>query len=149
AHVAGFCANPNGFIQPGRAFNVNTTAFDRVGTNDCDTKGKCPVEVHQPTTVLDLPPVCSPSTPCPAPPCTNDGIQTGEQCLAEIYGLPLEGKDAVCNNNFSLFGVAWNTVNLTFIVLEFSNPVATLKATCTSPDGLQLHQPHPWICQVQ
>jgi hypothetical protein len=149
-----FCANPNGFIQNGQSFRVNTTAFQSVGAT-CDTRGKCPVMVHQATTVLDLPAVCS-GTLCPAV-CNNGEnngtppppADTGEQCLARIYGLQLEGQAAVCNNNFHLFGVAWGAVDLTFIVLEFSNPVATLKANCTSPDGLQLDQPNPWICQVQ
>jgi len=150
-HVLGFCANPEGKLNPiGQSFRINTTAFDRVGANDCDTKGKCPVTVHQATTVLDLPPVCTLSEiqagTCPEA-CLN---QTGEQCLGTIYGID---EDAVCNNNFSFFGLTWDQVNLTFNVIDLSSgstlPVATLNVTCTSPDGLVLDQPSPFNCVVQ
>jgi len=147
-HAVAFCANPSGFIQRGQSFNANVTAVAPVGSNICDTNGKCPVSVDQATKVTDLPAVCTNSN-CPAV-CTPG--QTAEQCLAVMYNLQLEGKKAVCNNNFSLVGVAWDVVVLKFVVIDqtsASNPVATLDATCTSPDGLQLHQPHPWICQVQ
>jgi hypothetical protein len=146
-HVLGFCINPQGKLNPiGSAFHINTSSFDKLSSNECDTKGKCPVQVHQVTTVLDLPANC---------PSVNDGTcpgvcdgQTGEQCLGTIYGIDV---DAVCNNNFSFFGLVWDQVNLTFNVIDLSSgstPVATLNATCTSPDGLVFPQPSPFICNV-
>ena len=146
-HVLGFCSNPQGKINPiGQSFRINTTAFAPVGAGDCDTKGKCPVTAHQATTVLDLPAVCSDSNPCPAV-CSNG--DSAETCLGKIYLIDTE---AVCNNNFSFFGLTWDQVNLTFNVIDLSsasNPVATLNVICTSPDGLVLDQPSPFNCVVQ
>jgi hypothetical protein len=145
-HVLGFCVNPQGKLNPiGQAFHINTGSFAPLSPSGCDKKGKCPVQVHQVTNVLDLPAVCSDNTPCPAV-CSNG--DSGQTCLGKIYGINV---DTACNNNFSFFGLVWDEVSLTFNVIDplsATNPVATLTAKCTSPNGLVFPQPSPFNCVV-
>jgi hypothetical protein len=150
-HAVGFCANPKGKIQKGQAFAVNVTAVQGLGPNgDCIKKGKCSVEVHQVVSTSDLPAVCNDN--CPAA-CTNG--QSASDCLVSLFGLdpntvcqPSQG--STTNNNFSLAAIVWDTVDVTFLVIDSTstiNPVATLTATCTSPAGLSLNQ-GPFNCVV-
>jgi len=149
----GFCVNPQGKLNPiGTAFKVNASAFAPINGNLCDKKGNCFVTIDQVTNIGDLPLVCS-GTLCPAV-CHNGSTpettpaDTGEQCLGRIYGINI---DTACNNNFSFFGLVWDKVSLTFNVIDplsTSNPVATLNATCTSPDGKVFPQTRPFNCVV-
>jgi len=145
-HVLGFCANPQGKVQAGNSFSVNQTSFGApVPDQLCLTKGKCPVVVHQVTSTSDLPAVCGANN-CPAPCTAGDSAST---CLMEIYGITdpntvcQPSKGSTSNNNFSFVAVVWDQVVVTFNVIVAgapNNPVATLTATCISPDGLSLKQ---------
>jgi hypothetical protein len=147
-HILGFCINPQGKLNPsGAAFHkVAVTSVGPANPGDCLKNGKCPVDVHQPTTVLDLPADCT-ATSTPQCPAACDG-RTGVECLGLLYGVDTT---TACNNNWSFFGVVWDQVSLQFNVIDplsANNPVATLNATCTSPDGLVFPQPSPFNCVV-